>query len=119
MRTVPLAADGTKKADIPAQLNAQGLDGLMLTSPENVTYVAGLPSLPSCGNPILHLLKNVLPSFAFTSSDSQPAMFRWIGAAPGVNFKDARSYAFVNWASAVDQLGNLLNRRCLKGQARG
>ena len=78
---------GFARAPLVAQLVTQGLDGLLLTSPEAVYYTTGLPTLSGSGNPILHTLKNQLPFFVYIGADGKLALLCWIGATMGFEFE--------------------------------
>ena len=99
---------GVGKAKIVEQIKARGLDGMLLSSPENVYYASGLPTLPGSGNPILFALKNQLPFFVYFAADGQVTLFCWIGATMGFIFDVDDVRSFFNWESALDELADFL-----------
>lgn len=105
---------GVGKTKIVGQIRARGLDGILLTSPENVYYTSGLPTLSGSGNPILFALKNQLPSFVYIGVDSQNnpdgqiTLFCWMGATMGFTFDVDDVRSFFNWDSALGELHDFL-----------
>jgi len=55
---------GFNKSRFVNLMNTVGVDGVLITSPENVSYVTGYPCLPSSGNPILFAIRNHYPFYA-------------------------------------------------------
>ncbi|MGO8951295.1 MAG: M24 family metallopeptidase [Ktedonobacterales bacterium] len=99
---------GTGKAKLVEQIRERGLDGILLSSAENVYYTSGLPTLPGSGNPILYALKNQFPSFVFASADGKITLFCWIGATLGFTFAADEVRSFFNRESALEELGDFL-----------
>ena len=52
-QTGRLDAEGLDKARLADLMGREGLAASVITSPENVFYLTGYPSLPTSGNPIL------------------------------------------------------------------
>ena len=77
---------GLDRAKLFSLMNGQSLDGILLSSPENVFYTTGYPTLPSSGNPIVYALRNQLPYYAFIGSDEQVVLLCWGGAAMGIDY---------------------------------
>jgi len=102
---------GFTRTPLGAQLAARGLDGLLLTSPEAVYYTTGLPTLPGSGNPILHALKNQLPSFVFIGADGKMTLLCWIGATMGFDFDVDDVRNFFDRNSAGEELRDLLKEQ--------
>ncbi len=75
---------GLNKAELLKRMGEAGLDGVLLTSPENVFYTTGYPALPSSGNPILYALRNVLPFFSYVSARGKNTLLFRGGAATGL-----------------------------------
>lgn len=90
------------------QVRAAGLDGILLSSAENVYYASGLPILPGSGNPILFALKNQLPAFVYLAATSQVTLLCWIGATMGFDFPVDEVRNFFNQESALDELADFL-----------
>lgn len=99
------------RAPLVAQLAAEGLDGLLLTSPEAIYYTTGLPMLSGNGNPILHALKNQLPAFVYLGADGKLALLCWIGATLGFEFEVDEVRNFFDWNSASEELRDFLRER--------
>src|SRR5260221_12093055 len=81
---------------------------MLLSSPENVYYASGLPTLPGSGNPILFALKNQLSFFVYFAADGQVTLFCWIGATFGFIFDVDDVRGFFNWESALDEFADFL-----------
>ncbi len=77
---------GLDREKLRALMQARGLDGIFLSSPENVFYTTGYPTLPSSGNPIVYALHNQVPYFSFLGSDGQIILLCWGGAAMGIDY---------------------------------
>jgi Xaa-Pro aminopeptidase len=103
-----IQSSGTGKAKLVEQIRERGLDGILLSSAENVYYTSGLPTLPGSGNPILFALKNQLPSFVYASVDGKVTLFCWIGATLGFTFAVDEVRSFLNRESALEELGDFL-----------
>ena len=103
---VPMPGPG--RASLVEQIKGSNLDGILLTSPENVYYTTGLPTLPGCGNPILFSLKNQLPFFTYIGSDGKTTLLCWIGATLGFTFNVDDVRSFFSWDSALDELQEFL-----------
>lgn len=86
----PLGYDPSKSSKLMAE---KGVDGMVLTSCENVFYTTGLPVTRGQVNPILFALANQFPSYSVVQSDGTPVMITWAGALMGHEFwvKDIRS----------------------------
>ena len=55
--TNQIVLPGADKQRMIEQVRAAGLDGMLLSSAENVHYASGLPTLPDNGNPLLFALR--------------------------------------------------------------
>jgi len=99
---------GAGRSALVEQIRARGLAGILLTSPENVYYTSGLPTLPGCGNPILFSLRNQLPFFVFIGADGKTTLLCWIGATLGFSFEVDEVRSFFNRESALDELQEVL-----------
>ena len=114
---VPLV--GASKTRVGEELRARNLDGLLLTSPENVYYMSGLPVLPGSGNPILFALRDQLPFFVYISATGSITLFCWIGATLGFTFDVDEVRSFFNWESANDELQEFLQATLTSGSRVG
>ena len=52
-------------------MESTGVEGVLITSPENISYVTGYPCLPSSGNPILFAIRNHYPCYAFINNKGE------------------------------------------------
>lgn len=104
-----LSTPGVGNARISEQVRAAGLDGMLLTSAENIYYTSGLPILPGCGNPILFALRNQLPAFVYLDAAGQVTLLTWIGATLGLAFPVDKVRSFFNQESALAELRDLLD----------
>jgi Xaa-Pro aminopeptidase len=91
-------------------MGARHLDGMLLTSPENVFYVTGYTTLPTAGNSILYLLRNRLPFFAFMGADGHTTLFCWMYSTMGVELGVDDVVGFSDYTGAVDQLANFMKQ---------
>jgi Xaa-Pro aminopeptidase len=99
---------GAGRSALVEQIRARGLTGILLTSPENVYYTSGLPTLPGSGNPILFSLRNQLPFFVYIGADGRTTLLCWIGATLGFSFEVDEVRSFFNRESALDELQEFL-----------
>jgi Xaa-Pro aminopeptidase len=114
-----IALPGAEKARLVEQVRAAGLDGMLLTSAENVYYASGLPTLVGCGNPILFALKNQLPSFVYLDASGQVTLLCWIGATLGFVFHVDEVRSFFNQESALEELSDFLRATLKPGATIG
>jgi Xaa-Pro aminopeptidase len=86
----PLGYDPEKAKRLMAE---RGVDGIVVTSNENVFYTTGLPVTRGQVNPILFALSNQFPPYAVIHPDGMPTIVTWAGALGGHEFwvKDIRS----------------------------
>jgi len=110
---------GLDRTRLFAMLKAQKLDGIFLSSPENVFYTTGYPTLPGSGNPIVYALRNQLPYFSFIGSDEQITLLCWGGAAMGIDYGTEDVRMFFTYPMSVDELvafiGEKLHPGCTVG----
>ncbi len=87
------------------------IEGILLSSPENVYYFTGAPVLPGTGNPILYALRNNVPSFAFVDNEGKVTLFTWFGVTMGIDYSvsDIRSYMDLN--GAIDELTSFISEK--------
>ena len=84
-------------------MRAEGLDGMLFSSPENVFYTTGYTCLPSSGNPILYTLRNRLPYFSHVDADGRTTLLCWGFSAEGVDFGADELIGFNDFAEAVER----------------
>jgi Xaa-Pro aminopeptidase len=110
---------GFAAARAQAQMREQGLDAMLLTSPENVFYATGYTSLPSSGNPILYTLRNRMPYCAFVDATGRTTLLCWGFSAEEVDFGADEIVGFNSFGSALEALGVLLRERVAAGATVG
>ena len=76
-QTGTLNTQGLDKAALGKLMDRQDLAVAVVTSPENVFYLTGYPTLPSSENPILYSLKNVLPFAVVVERDGTRHLVCW------------------------------------------
>ena len=108
----PVGLDRPRLLDL---IKMRGLDGIFLSSPENVFYTTGYPSLPSSGNPIVYALRNQLPYFSFIGSDGQITLLCWGGAAMGIDYGVDDVHMFFTYQMALDELSGLIAEKLQPG----
>lgn len=90
-------------------LGARDLDGLVLTSAENVFYTTGFPALAGAGNPIMHALRNQLPFFTTVAADGTRTLVCWGLATFDVSYGAQRTRPFFTPEQAADELGTAVD----------
>ncbi|MGD0877986.1 MAG: Xaa-Pro peptidase family protein [Anaerolineales bacterium] len=105
MSEVSFKPVGLDRGRLVALLQDRKLDGLFLSSPENVFYATGYPCLPGSGNPIIYALRNQNPNFAFVDTDGQVILLCWGPASMGIDYgaNDARM-SFTSQMAADDMV---------------
>lgn len=74
IRTNPI---GFNKERIQKIMQEKEINLLIATSPENVFYSCGLPTMPSAPNPILYSLKYQYPNICLIRQDGDISLFNW------------------------------------------
>ncbi|MFX1378758.1 MAG: M24 family metallopeptidase [Promethearchaeota archaeon] len=59
-------------------LKKYGVDALIATTPVNVFYTTGIPTLHVAPNPILFVLYNQYPSFSIITNDGEVCLLIWV-----------------------------------------
>ncbi len=72
-----MKAVGYDKKRAQEAMNRHDLDMLIVTTPVNVYYMSGLPTLHAAPNPILFALSNQYPNVALVRRDGDVALFNW------------------------------------------
>src|SRR5512135_1052599 len=114
---------GFDKPHLLASMKAGGIDGIFLSSPENVFYTTGYPCLPSSGNPIVYALRNQLPFFSYIGKDGPPnstagvqvALLCWGGAAMGIDYGADDVRMSFSYQMALDDLAGLIGEKLQPG----
>jgi Xaa-Pro dipeptidase len=102
---------GLDKTKLRTLIRESDLDGILLTSPENVFYTTGYTALPSSGNPILYTLRNRLPFFSYVDGDGQTTLLCWGFSAENVDFGADALIGFNDHAGALRELRSLLEHK--------
>jgi Xaa-Pro aminopeptidase len=106
---------GFDRAKMLFLMRARGMDGLFLSSPENVFYTTGYPALPSSGNPIVYALRNQLPYFSYICKDGQVTLLCWGGAAMGVDYGVDDVRMSFSYQMALDDLAGFISEKLQPG----
>ena len=106
-QSYPPGLDKQKLADL---MKRYELEGVLLTSPENVFYTTGYTSLPSSGNPILYTLRNRLPFFSYVNSEGRITLLCWGFSTEGVDFGVDDIVGFDDFSGAIEAIRSLLSR---------
>ncbi len=72
-----MKAIGFNRTRMQESLEKHNLDLLIVTTPVNVFYTTGLPTLHAMPNPILFALSNQYPNVAMVKRDGDIALFNW------------------------------------------
>jgi Xaa-Pro aminopeptidase len=102
---------GDRAPALAEAIAAEGLEALVLTSPESVYYTTGYPALPSAGNPILFALRNRLPPFAIVTAAGEVALGCWGFSVEGVALSVDRVVPFNDLRGAQRALVEALRER--------
>ncbi|MFX0021438.1 MAG: M24 family metallopeptidase [Candidatus Hermodarchaeota archaeon] len=71
----PIGYDKKRASEI---LEKFGVDALVATTPVNVFYTTGIPTLHVAPNPILFVLYNQYPSFSIITNDGEVCLLIWV-----------------------------------------
>jgi Xaa-Pro aminopeptidase len=108
----PVGFDRSRMLEL---MKAHNLDGVFLSSPENVFYTTGYPCLPSSGNPIVYALRNQLPFYSFISKDGQVALLCWGGASIGIDYGAEDVRMSFTYQMALDDMGAFITEKLQPG----
>jgi len=101
---------GFDKHKLIQQMKSNGLDGVLLTSPESISYVTGYPCLPSSGNPILYAIRNHYPSFAYINNNGEVFLVAWEYSLLDIELGVDHLIKHVNTDQALNGLRELLQK---------
>jgi Xaa-Pro aminopeptidase len=118
-RTAHFGTAGFDKRKLQSLMQERGLDGIVLTSPENVFYTTGYTTLPSAGNPILYTLRNRMPFFSYVDSEGDLTLLCWAFAAESVEFGADAVIGFNDHGGAMAALKALVAERLSTGETLG
>ncbi|MCD6570273.1 MAG: aminopeptidase P family protein [Deltaproteobacteria bacterium] len=120
MTTARFSPIGFDKSKLLACMTEEGIDAVLLSSPENVYYTTGYPSIPSAGNPILYALHNQIPFYSFIEADGRVTLLAWFGAVMGgVEFDVDHVELFADKRGGQEVLKNFFIGRNLTGKTIG
>jgi len=106
---------GLDRPRLLALMKEHGLDGIFLSTPENVFYATGYPCLPGSGNPIIHALRNQDPYFVFLGSDGGISLLCWGPAAMGIEYGTEDVRMSFTTQMAADDLAALIEEKLKPG----
>ncbi|MGB8215654.1 MAG: Xaa-Pro peptidase family protein [Anaerolineales bacterium] len=115
MSEVSFKPVGLDHARLTSLMEERKLDGIFLSSPENVFYTTGYPCLPGSGNPIIHALRNMNPYFVFVGSDGQIVLLCWGTAALGIEYGAEDVRMSFTAQMATDDLAALIDEKLKPG----
>jgi Xaa-Pro aminopeptidase len=115
MSEVSFKPVGFDRARLVALMQFRKLDGIILSSPENVFYTTGYPCLPGSGNPIVYALRNQNPFFAFAGRDGQVILLCWGPAAMGMDYGVDDTRMSFTYQMAIDDLDALMDEKLERG----
>lgn len=96
-----------------------GVDGVLIASPENVSYVTGYPTLPSSGNPILFAIRNHYPFYAYINKKGKTFLIAWEYSLLDIELSVDDLIKHVNKNLALQGLRELLQRELGAGKNLG
>src|SRR5258708_3598066 len=95
---------GFDKAKIGELMRQQGLQGVLLTTSENIYYTTRYTCLPSSGNPILYSLQNVFPHYVYVNAEGTVTLICWGYSTFGVQFGADEVKGYMDYAGALQTL---------------
>jgi len=119
MAEVSFKPVGLDRSRLTALMKARQLDGLLLSSPENVFYTTGFPTLPGSGNPIIYALRNQNPYFSFLDRAGQITLLCWGGAAMDIDYGADDVRMSFTTQMLLDDLGALFEEKLPPGSTVG
>jgi len=115
MSEVSFKPVGLDRARLDTLMKEHKLDGLFVSSPENVFYITGYPCLPGSGNPIIHALRNQDPYNVFVGADGQIILLAWGPAAMGIEYGADDVRMSFTAQMATDDLAALIDEKLKPG----
>jgi Xaa-Pro aminopeptidase len=110
---------GFDKHNFVALMKSKELDGVLLTSPESISYVTGYPCLPSSGNPILFAIRNHYPSYTYINNGGDIFLVAWEYSLLEIELGVDHLIKHVNSDQALDGLKHLLQNELGTGKNLG
>ena len=74
-KPVPIGFSGKRAGEV---LEKHGIDVLIASTPVNVFYTTGMPTLHVAPNPILYVLSNQFPTVSMVRKDGEECAFTWM-----------------------------------------
>jgi Xaa-Pro dipeptidase len=105
-----LGSKGTDRSRLAKAMERADLDVAVVSSPENVFYLTGYPTLPSSGNPIIYSLRNVFPYGAVVQRDGSRNLICWGFSVQEVDMDVEGVVTFFDRTSAFDALTDIVGR---------
>ena len=96
---------GFSKEKFSKALQENGIDVMIVTSPENVFYTSGLPSRHAENNPILFSLSNNVPTMVIIDREGEESLITWAMMDPELTWIED----FHGILSMNDALDNMLS----------
>ncbi|MCL2509289.1 MAG: Xaa-Pro peptidase family protein [Oscillospiraceae bacterium] len=98
-------AVGYDRQRAAALMEKYDLDAMLVSSPLNVWYATGLPTLHSAPNPILEALSNKFPNLGVIHKNGETTVLHWVG------FASVEEFCWADHAVPIfsrDMLGDML-----------
>ncbi len=86
------------------------VDGVLIASPENVSYLTGYPCVPSSGNPILFAIRNHYPFYAYINKKGETFLIAWEYSLLDIDLGVDHLIKHVNKDLALKGLSELLQQ---------
>ncbi len=99
---------GLDREKLVRSMQSRRLDGILLSSPENVFYTTGYTGLPSSGNPILFTLRNIYPFFSLITARGEILLICWDFSTWKVAFGADQILGFSSTSQALEVLKTAL-----------
>ena len=106
---------GLDRVRLAALMQANNLDGILFSSPENVFYTTGYPCLPGSGNPIIYALRNQLPFFSYAGCDGSISLLCWTQASMGIDYGTEDIRSFFSYDMALGELNSFVQEELKPG----
>ena len=105
-----LAARGLDRAALAALMEREDLTAAIVTSPENVYYLTGYPTLPTSGNPILYALRNIFPFSVIVERDGTRHLLAWGFSLEDVDVDVEHVVAFNDRRGALEAAAEVISK---------
>ena len=113
----PIGYDKKKASKV---LDNHDIDLLIATTPVNVFYTTGIPTLHVAPNPILYVLYNQYPNFSLVRRDGEESLLLWMVYASTERFSWVKDVeGIMSPKAALKYLGDKINEWDLAGKTIG